>query len=92
MRIKTILIIVLSVLVTVVIMQNADEVYFQLFFWELRVSKLIILAGMTIMAFAIGFMAGRRRKKPYEVAGESGKVTAPESPSNLSDEDRNYIN
>lgn len=91
MRAKTIFIIILSILITIVIMQNSDEVWFSLFFWNVSVSKLIVMAAIALLGFLVGFLTGRRKKKPYEVAEEYRDTPVRTPDSGLSEEDRNYI-
>ncbi len=93
MSFKTVFIIIVSVLVTIVLMQNTDDVRFWLF-GDVNVSKLAVLSVMFLLGFIVGYLVGRPRKKvPLE-------VTYPEAPPEnsdttrndyLSDEDREYI-
>ena len=88
MSLKTIFIIAVTVLVTVVLMNNTDEVSFWLF-GETRISKLAILAVFFLTGFLLGLIAGRPRKK---TAVTPSPVSEDENnQSGLSQEDRDYI-
>lgn len=90
---KTIFIIIASVLVTIVLMNNTDEVDFWLF-GATKIPKLVILGTMFGLGFVIGILAARPKKKEKIVADEPVVTTAEtqKSESGLSDEDRDYIN
>lgn len=89
---KTIFIIIITVLVTVVLMNNMDEINFW-FFGITRIPKLAVLGSMLAIGFVFGFLAGRPKRSlhqpsdPAPVAPEEGD----EYRSKLSDEDREYI-
>ncbi|WP_374163357.1 hypothetical protein [Arcticibacter sp. MXS-1] len=88
---KTIFIIVVTVLVTVILMNNTEEIDFWIF-GITRIPKLAVLGTMLIVGFILGFLAGRPRRKtlPYtEPADETAELE--EYRSKLSDEDRDYI-
>lgn len=97
MSFKTIFIIVISVLVTIIFMNNTEEINFW-FFGNVRIPKLTVLGVMFVLGLLFGYMAGRPGKKKaannYEMDGEEEN---PEESSNarpkanLSDEDREYI-
>jgi hypothetical protein len=91
MRIKTMIIIVITVLLTVVIMQNTEHVNFDFLFFTFRVSKLLMLFIVALAAFIIGVMVGRPGR-PKFIPGQVEDA----DPNNkrvdtLSDEDREYI-
>lgn len=101
MKPKTIIIAVLLAIVAIVLFNNKEESSFW-FFGNIRTSKLIILG----IFFGIGVITGgilfRRKKvhpKEYGVSNPNTEATVastaleehPYSPSNLSDEDREYI-
>ncbi|MHB1178906.1 MAG: hypothetical protein ACYCZO_11305 [Daejeonella sp.] len=96
MSFKTIFIIVISVLVTVILMNNTDEIDFWIF-GEARIPKLTILGSMFGIGLLVGFVAGRPRKKlpiatqTENVPGENQQVLHTENRNQLSDEDREYI-
>ena len=92
MRIKTMFIILITVLLTVVIMQNTDEMPFKFLFAKFYVSKLIILLAVALIAFIIGMMVGRPRRKKYMPEPEVEVDGVKKHPDTLSDEDRDYIN
>ena len=105
MNFKTILLIVLSVLTTVILMQNTDEVLFKLLWKEVYVSKLVMMLGVTFFGFIIGVIVARPKKKvqinehpepgkniPLEINNpEDDYYIKPETKKGLSDEDRDYI-
>lgn len=62
MRAKTISIIVLTVLVTVILMKNMDEVNFWIFGTR-TVPKLAVLGTMFFIGAVVGFLIGRPKKK-----------------------------
>jgi uncharacterized integral membrane protein len=91
MRIKTMIIIIITVLLTVVIMQNTEHVYFNFLFATFRISKLVMLLAVAAVAFIIGILVGRPGRPRY-IKGQDEEVeTKNESLNTLSDEDRDYI-
>lgn len=92
MRIKTMVIIFITVLLTVILMQNTDRVKFTFLFSDFYMPKLVVLAIVAFVAFILGVLVGR----PKRVRSISGDF--PDSDRNnektdtLSNEDREYIN
>lgn len=90
MSAKTIFIIVITVLVTVILMKNMDEVNFWIF-GNRSVPKLAVLGTMFLIGAVVGFLIGRPKKKstaditPYPDA-------SPEIKEPLDREDNDYIN
>ena len=89
---KTIFIIIASVLVTIVLMNNTEEIDFWLF-GVTKIPKLVILGSMFGLGFIIGIVAGRPKKKESVHKEPEFEINEPEEKrSALSDEDRDYIN
>ncbi|MBC8051726.1 MAG: hypothetical protein H7Y13_01540 [Sphingobacteriaceae bacterium] len=89
---KTIFIIIASVLVTIVLMNNTEEIDFWLF-GVTKIPKLVILGTMLGLGFIIGVMAGRPKKKEVVHKEPEFEVVEPAAKQQgLSDEDRDYIN
>lgn len=63
MRAKTIFIIIVTVLVTVILMKNMDEVNFWIFGTR-TVPKLAVLGTMFFIGVIVGFLLGRPKHKP----------------------------
>jgi uncharacterized integral membrane protein len=91
MRIKTIVIILITFLLTVILMQNTGSVTFTFLFADLYVSKLVVLILVSAIAFVLGVLVGR----PKTVRRLGGDVPnndmEKETPGTLSDEDKDYI-
>ncbi len=102
MSFKTIVIIFLAVLITVIFMQNTDQVMFTLLWKEIYVSKLIMMLIVTVFGFIIGVIVARpRRKKEIVIENNTsnGNISSADDDyidvkknNDLSDEDRDYIN
>lgn len=91
MRIKTMFIIFITVLLTVVIMQNTDKVLFKFLFADFMISKLVLLLIVAIVSFIIGVLVGRPGKPKY-IPGQVEETDNFKNKTNtLSDEDREYI-
>ena len=91
MRIKTMIIIIITVLFTVVIMQNTDAVFFKFLFATFHISKLVMLLVVAVFGFIIGVLVGRPSRPKY-VPGHNEDIETSNKPtSTLSDEDRDYI-
>jgi uncharacterized integral membrane protein len=103
MSFKTIVIIILAVLITVIFMQNTDEVVFTLLWKQIYISKLWMMLAVTLFGFIIGVIIARPRKKkditnqedvPFEVnhpSTEDEEYISMKKPNELSDEDRDYL-
>ena len=85
MHIKTISIIAISVLLTIVLMNNTEDVHFWLF-GDTEISKLTILGTMFIVGFMVGALVARPTKKIMPTEFDQEEIL-----SSLSDEDRAYI-
>jgi uncharacterized integral membrane protein len=106
MSLKTIIIIILSVLVTIVFMQNTDEVLFKFLWNDIYLSKMIMMIAILLIGFVAGMIVARPRKKsnsvnysetqknvPLEINNpESSDYQQPNQKNTLSDEDREYLN
>ena len=91
MRIKTMIIIIITVLLTVVIMQNTEEVNFNFLFSTFRISKLLTLTAVAVVAFVIGILVGRPGRPKYLKGKEEDIGYEKKQTNTLSDEDRDYI-
>lgn len=91
MRIKTMIIILITVLLTVVIMQNTERVTFDFLFFTFRVSKLLMLLIVALVAFIVGVLVGRPGKPKYIPGQVEDADPNKKKPDTLSDEDREYI-
>lgn len=100
MRLKTIFIIIATILLTIVIMQNAEPVPFKVLFFETTTSKLLMMAIMAVVGFVIGYLVGRPKKTRFTKEFDHGYDEHDEyidnkdqkrRPDTLSDEDRDYI-
>jgi len=66
MRARSVAIIVLLMLSLTLVAQNTQVVSFQLWFWDLTMSLVLLLAGSLVVGVLIGLLLGRpwrRRKK-----------------------------
>ncbi len=73
MRPKTIFIIVVTILVTIVLMKNTEEVNFWIF-GNHSVPKLAVLGVMFAIGFILGYLAGRPRKPKEELTSEDDSM------------------
>jgi uncharacterized integral membrane protein len=91
MRIKTIFLIVATILLTIIIMQNNQPFDFNILFFHTRISILVVLALVAIIAFIIGVLIGRPRKVKFDDSHPSMDNPTGTKNDTLSDEDREYI-
>jgi uncharacterized membrane protein YciS (DUF1049 family) len=91
MRIKTMFIILVTVLITLVLVQNSDAVYFKFLWASFRMSKLVMMAIVGIVAFILGVLVGRPNKVKKLGADYIEGEHERDAPGTLSDEDRDYI-
>lgn len=59
MNVKLIFVVIVTVILTVFFMQNAELVQVNFFFSTIQVSKLALLPGLALAGFLIGFILGR---------------------------------
>ena len=92
MKAKTIFIVIVTVLLTVFLMDNREPVDFNFIFVDdVPVSKLAVIGTCILIGFILGFIAGRPRKTYSSYNDEVERSQAEETKSTLSDEDRDYI-
>jgi uncharacterized membrane protein YciS (DUF1049 family) len=92
MRIKTMVIIIITVLLTVVIMQNTDDMLFKFLFAKFYASKLVVMLIVAIIGFIIGVLISRPGKPKYIPGQVEEPGNLKKKSDTLSDEDRDYIN
>jgi len=59
MRARTVVIIVLLILSLTLVAQNTQVVTFQLWFWTLTMSRVLLLGGSLVVGIVIGLLLGR---------------------------------
>ncbi len=84
-------IILVTALITIVLVQNSDAVYFKFLWGKFQMSKLIMMAIVGIVCFILGILVGRpsniKKLGADYIEGEHER----NNPGTLSDEDREYI-
>jgi len=67
MRVRSVVILVLLLLFLVVVVQNTEVVSVRLLFWDLAMSRIILLALSLAVGTIVGFLLGRpwRRREQY---------------------------
>lgn len=93
MKLKTIFVLIITVLLTIFLTVNSDAVEFDFIIGEpVSVSKLVVIGICVLVGFILGFIVGRPRKTLSSYDTEIEKAyPASDNKSTLSDEDRDYI-
>lgn len=102
MSFKTYVIIILTIAITIIFMQNVERVVFNVLWMTFPVSKLVMMLIVTVFGFILGLIVGRPRKKklvesavngiPFEINQPADEAYLDTNPkSQLSDDDREYI-
>ncbi|QQL50701.1 LapA family protein [Mucilaginibacter ginkgonis] len=92
MRLPTIFILIATILLTIIFMQNTGEVKVTILFGEFYMPKLVIFTGIFVAAFIMGVIMGRPRKSRRVSDFDRHEDTdAPPAGKTMSDEDRDYI-
>jgi len=91
MSVKNIIILVMVVLLTVVIMQNTDEVKFTILFSDVYLPKVAVMTAVSVTAFILGVLVGRPKNKKYDIEDYHDNIQKRDDSKTLSDEDRDYI-
>lgn len=92
MKAKTLFVIILTVLITVILMQNTDEVKFKALFWDLYLPKLVILTGVISIGIILGLLLRSRPSRPLTNDNNYNNQNNYQNTNDtLSPEDRDYI-
>jgi uncharacterized integral membrane protein len=71
MKTKTIIIVIVALLLLIIILQNTQVISLKLFFWEISMSRIILLALTLIVGFALGYaVAGIGASKVRKASAE----------------------
>ena len=91
MRIKTIAIIIITMLLTVVLTQNTNATTWKFLWATFSISKLLVLFVVALIAFILGILVGKP-KRVKRLGGDTGEEgVRHDSPNTLSEEDKDYI-
>ncbi|AMR32068.1 hypothetical protein A0256_11875 [Mucilaginibacter sp. PAMC 26640] len=96
MRIKTIIILIFTIVLTIIFMQNLEAVKFTFLFATIYISKVTVMLIVSAIAFIIGFLAGRPPRSKFSHTSydeePSTDSTRNSKINTLSDDDRDYLN
>ncbi|MBD3413204.1 MAG: DUF1049 domain-containing protein [Candidatus Aminicenantes bacterium] len=60
MKPKMIVVLVLCIIALVFVFQNSKVITIQLLFWTVSASRIIMVIGLLLMGFLVGYLLGRR--------------------------------
>jgi uncharacterized integral membrane protein len=92
MRIKTIIIILITILLTTVLVQNNSRVNFEFLWTTFPMSKLVMLLIVSVVSFILGILVGRPKRVKRLGSDLTGDKLDNGKTNTLSDEDKEYIN
>ncbi|MFC2083071.1 LapA family protein [Candidatus Bipolaricaulota bacterium] len=81
MRARTVIIIVLAILSLTLVAQNTQVVEFKLWFWDLTMSRVLLLAGSMAVGIVIGLLLGRPWKRQKASLKQTPRVSTPKPPT-----------
>ena len=98
MSFKTTVAIIITVGLTILIMQNQEDAEFTILFTTVKLPKLVMLTAVSVSAFLLGMLVSRPGKPKqlqqydkYNDDEEEDNDRQRRRPDTLSDEDRDYI-
>ena len=62
MKIKTIIVIVIAVIITIFSLQNSEITEVRFFFWKLTLSKILLILGSFVVGVLIGILVSIKNK------------------------------
>ncbi|NQV18130.1 MAG: DUF1049 domain-containing protein [Armatimonadetes bacterium] len=70
MKFKSFLILIILLLVIIIFIQNTEVVKFQIYFWQIRLSRIILFLTLLIIGFIAGYITAKlhRRKRIQQQA------------------------
>jgi uncharacterized integral membrane protein len=71
MKPKTIILLILLLLCLVLLIQNTEVVTLQVFFWQITLSRILLIPILIVIGFVIGYLAAALRKRPGERSKET---------------------
>lgn len=83
MRAKTFFIILITVLATIVIMQNNEAIQLKALLWEFQISKLLLLLCFLVLGIILGLLLTKRPQPTKADLNTPG--------SSLDPEDKNFL-
>ena len=66
MKAKTIIILILIALFVIILIQNTQVLTVQLFFWEVSMSRIILICLLMLVGFIIGFLVAKVGRKRWK--------------------------
>ncbi|QJD97490.1 LapA family protein [Mucilaginibacter robiniae] len=94
MSFKTIIAIIITIALTITIMQNPEPATFTILFVPVTLPKLIMLTSVSVGGFLLGVLVSRPKRNRYSnhpYPNDEDEDNDDGSSSTLSDEDREYI-
>jgi len=98
MSFKTTFAIIITIGLTILIIQNTEEATFTILFASVKLPKLVMLTAVSVSAFILGVLVSRPGPKKvrdhyddYNEDGDNENEGPRRRPDTLSDEDREYI-
>ncbi len=82
MNTKQIVLTVSIVLFSIILLQNSDPTYLELFFWHIEMPLFILILATVILGFGVGWLAHLAHRKKKTAARPA--PAAPENPSSES--------
>ena len=81
MSIKEVFLLIGGALILILLFLNIGPVDYKLFFWTIRISKLLVILFMAGAGFLAGYLVARRRFKKKALAEAQIKAAPPGAPS-----------
>jgi len=60
MKLKYIIILILMLMAVIFVIQNSAMVTIKLFFWSISMNQIIMICGLMLIGFLIGFLVTRK--------------------------------
>lgn len=63
MKAKNIAILIVSIVLFIILLQNTQVVSLRLLFWKISMSRIILLPLIMLIGFSVGFIVGKKKKE-----------------------------
>lgn len=94
MSFRTTVALIITIGLTILIIQNTDEAVFTILFVPVKLAKVAVLTSVSVGGFLVGVLVSRpsgRKREIEHSAVQYDDDTNRRKPDTLSDEDREYI-